>query len=340
VGVAMSIGLFAIPKNEMNNLKEPSMKEHPLVSIAINNYNYARFLPEAIDSALNQTYPHTEVIVVDDGSTDHSREIISSYGNKIIPVFKKNGGQASAFNAGFAASRGDIICFLDADDSFLPEKAAEVVGAFSDRQNLGWCFHPLKFVDNNGNPSIPQSSHNGSSVPKNSHESSYREYDVGVYMKSGKLKNKVPSLPSTSGLCFTRSLLQQILPMPEAKTIGLNDGYLEFTALALSKGIILDKELALYRVHGANAYAMRKDKQKVQARIVFLTAYWMRANFPLFSKFTNNVFATGLGMSGRAGGVDEECQELVKKYLSSVTLPEKIEIYARALFHYLKNTKF
>jgi glycosyltransferase involved in cell wall biosynthesis len=70
------------------------MKDHPFVSILINNYNYGRFLQEAIDSALNQTYSPTEVIVVDDGSTDNSREIIASYGNKIIPVLKENGGQA------------------------------------------------------------------------------------------------------------------------------------------------------------------------------------------------------------------------------------------------------
>jgi glycosyltransferase involved in cell wall biosynthesis len=316
------------------------MKEQPLVSIAINNYNYARFLSEAIDSALNQTYPYTEVVVVDDGSTDNSREIIASYGDKIIPVFKENGGQASAFNAGFAASRGEIICFLDADDIFLPEKVSEVVEALGNSHNLGWCFHPLKFVDSKGQSPIRKSSNKGLSVTEKKQAESYEEYDVGLYMKCGKLKDKIPSLPSTSGLCFTRLLLQQILPMPEAKTIGLNDGYLEFTALALSKGILLNKELTLYRVHGSNAYAMRKDKQKVQARILLLTAYWMRVNFPAFYKFTNNVFATGLGMSGRAGGVATECQELAKKYLSSATILEKLEIYSRAFFHYTKNTQF
>ncbi|MEO1182237.1 MAG: glycosyltransferase, partial [Cyanobacteria bacterium J06636_28] len=87
----------------------------PLVSIVINNYNYASFVGQAIDSALNQSYENVEVIVVDDGSQDNSRDIISSYGDKIIPVFQKNGGQAAAFNAGFAHSSGDIICLLDAD---------------------------------------------------------------------------------------------------------------------------------------------------------------------------------------------------------------------------------
>src|SRR5436853_3004216 len=79
------------------------------VSIIINNYNYGRFLRDAIDSALGQGYPNTEVVVVDDGSSDDSRDIIASYGNRIIPVLKVNGGQASAFNAGFEASGGDVI---------------------------------------------------------------------------------------------------------------------------------------------------------------------------------------------------------------------------------------
>ena len=66
-----------------------------LVTILINNYNYGRFLRDAIDSALNQTYRNLEVIVVDDGSTDESREVIASYGDRIIPVLKENGERLS-----------------------------------------------------------------------------------------------------------------------------------------------------------------------------------------------------------------------------------------------------
>lgn len=65
-------------------------KTLPVVSIVINNYNYGRFIAQAIDSALNQTYSNTEVVVVDDGSTDNSREIITSYGNRIIPIDRKS----------------------------------------------------------------------------------------------------------------------------------------------------------------------------------------------------------------------------------------------------------
>lgn len=103
------------------------MKTKPLVSIIINNYNYERFLKKAIDSALNQSYSPIEVIVVDDGSTDKSREIISSYGSQIIPVLKSNGGQSSSLNAGFKVSRGEIICFLDSDDLFHDNKVEKIV---------------------------------------------------------------------------------------------------------------------------------------------------------------------------------------------------------------------
>src|SRR5208282_584801 len=93
----------------------------PLVSIIVTNYNYARYLRAAIDSALAQTYPHVEVIVVDDGSTDESREVIESYEKRVLPVIKANGGHGSAVNAGFVVSRGEIVIFLDADDELLPE---------------------------------------------------------------------------------------------------------------------------------------------------------------------------------------------------------------------------
>jgi glycosyltransferase involved in cell wall biosynthesis len=98
-----------------------ALMSRPLASILINNYSYARFLDETINSALSQNYPRKEIIVVDDGSTDNSREIISRYGDRIIPIFKENGGQASAVNAGVARCHGDILCFLDSDDFFWPD---------------------------------------------------------------------------------------------------------------------------------------------------------------------------------------------------------------------------
>jgi glycosyltransferase involved in cell wall biosynthesis len=297
-----------------------------LASILINNYNYGRFLRDAIDSALKQTYPHTEVIVVDDGSTDDSRKIIANYGDRIVPVLKENGGQASAFNAGFAASRGEIICFLDSDDIFLPEKVAEVMSVFERHRDIGCCFHPLRLIEND-TATVLQASGEGRS----------HKWDLRPHIKKGKLPNELGfTAPATSGLCFRRSLLQQILPMPEASSVSISDNYVKFMSYALSRGFFLNRELALQRIHANNTYAFRDDNQQLTARIRVLTAYWMRIKLPSSARFTNKVLAAGIGGYWRTGGVQPEYKGVVKSYLSSVSVLERLEIVARALYHRLK----
>ena len=91
-------------------------------SIIINNYNYGQFVGQAIESALEQTHP-AQVIAVDDGSTDDSREIIARFDSRVLPIFKPNGGQGSAMNDGFAMATGDIVLFLDSDDSRTPTRS-------------------------------------------------------------------------------------------------------------------------------------------------------------------------------------------------------------------------
>lgn len=302
------------------------MKDRPLVSTIINNYNYGHFLREAIDSALNQTYPDSEVVVVDDGSTDNSREIITSYGNRIVPVLKENGGQASAVNGGFAASKGNIICFLDSDDIFVPEKVEKIVGVFEERQDIGWCFHRQRLIDVNTKALV-----------RLSHESSSRECDFRAHIRRGKLSFIAPA---TSGLCFTRSLLQQILPLPESKVHKTAaDRYLKFAALGLSKGFFWGEELTIQKIHGDNAYTARDDKKRYMARGHILTAEWKRAKFPELAKFANNLFARGLGTYWGTGGVETSCREMVKNYLSAVSPLERLEISLKALYHALKLRK-
>ena len=101
------------------------MSDLPRVSIVVNNFNYERYVGEAIDSALAQDHDDVEVVVVDDGSTDGSPEVIASYAERIVPVLKSNGGQGSAFNAGFAAATGAAVIFLDADDRLAPQAGAD-----------------------------------------------------------------------------------------------------------------------------------------------------------------------------------------------------------------------
>jgi glycosyltransferase involved in cell wall biosynthesis len=86
------------------------------VSVIIPNYNYGRFLKSTIDSVLNQSHKDIEVIVIDNGSTDNSRENLESYGDKVRTIFQENLGQSAARNAGLSVAEGSLIALLDADD--------------------------------------------------------------------------------------------------------------------------------------------------------------------------------------------------------------------------------
>src|SRR5947207_12616170 len=88
-------------------------------TIIISNHDYERFVAEAVDSALAQSVA-AQVVAVDDGSTDGSRDILAAYGAAIDVVTKARGGQTSAFNAGLPMARGDLVLFLDADDRLKP----------------------------------------------------------------------------------------------------------------------------------------------------------------------------------------------------------------------------
>lgn len=119
---------FVTSKLERN---EDIHMEESLVSVIITNYNYAHYLPEAIQSVLNQTYQNFEIIIVDDGSKDESVAVLekyeAEYPTKIQVVYKENGGQGSAFNAGFELATGDIVAFLDADDYWYENKLETIV---------------------------------------------------------------------------------------------------------------------------------------------------------------------------------------------------------------------
>jgi len=94
----------------------------PKVSVIIPTYNRAQMVEKAIDSVLSQTYPNIELIVVDDGSTDATREVLETYGNRIVAVYQTNGGAGKARNTGLGIASGEFIAFLDSDDYYLPDK--------------------------------------------------------------------------------------------------------------------------------------------------------------------------------------------------------------------------
>lgn len=208
------------------------MTSGPLVTILINNYNYGRFLPVAIDSALNQTYRNLEVIVVDDGSTDNSRDILAAYGKRISTVLKENGGQASAFNAGFAASRGEIICLLDADDSFDPCKVESVVPRCRLNSML---YHRLRLEPGEG--LFPPYA-----APSDIYRFA-RQYRFVPYVGS-----------PTTGLVFGRELALRLMPLPTEHVRTCADDFIVRGAALIGEVIGLPDVLGSYRVHGENAW--------------------------------------------------------------------------------------
>jgi len=111
-----------------------------MISAIVTTYNRPDLVREAIDSALAQTYEDLEVIVVDDGSTDETPEVLASYGDRIRVVTKPNGGVASARNAGIRASSGELLAFLDDDDIWLPEKTAVQAAYMAEHPEIGICY--------------------------------------------------------------------------------------------------------------------------------------------------------------------------------------------------------
>lgn len=209
-------------------------------SIIVNNYNYARYLRQAIDSALAVQWGDKEVIVVDDGSTDESRAIIASYGERILPVLKENGGQNSAANAGFVVSSGDLVLFLDADDALLTNVAIAATMAHSE--------------------GVSKIQFNAVQVDKDGRQLSFKkilteEYTPEWIRQTYRDTGYYPS-PSTSCIVWSRAFLAQIFPMP-VRTPGKRwgaffDDYLSMLAPFFGDVVSLTDGLTLYRVHGEN----------------------------------------------------------------------------------------
>lgn len=233
------------------------VSERPLASIVITNYNYARFLPEAIDSALCQTHSPIQIIIVDDGSTDESRQIIASYGDRVIPVFKENGGHPSAINAGFAASNGAIVSFLDADDLFHPRKIALVVDAWRAAPAASVIYHQLRAIDEAGGILWGA-----------------RRWPVVIYNDDIAVRVERSGgwwpWPPTSGLSFARSYLERVLPMPEEAfewgAKGGVDAYMAGIAPFVGPVVGLRQPLTLYRIHGQNHSILQSATKEAQHR--------------------------------------------------------------------------
>jgi glycosyltransferase involved in cell wall biosynthesis len=214
-----------------------------LVSVLMDNYNYANFLPEAIESVLNQTYQNFELIIVDDGSKDNSKEIIKEYtkkDNRIKAIFKENGGQASAFNEGFKHCKGEVICFLDSDDKFKQTKLEKVVDVF--KNGYEYIVNDYEIIGD-------------------------KSYDYGPYYPYGGYNSfLVYYLTSftgstTSNISISKELGKKIFPIKNEKFFRVRaDDVVVFSAGMMSEMYFIEEELSEYRIHGNNLFASNYEK--------------------------------------------------------------------------------
>lgn len=294
----------------------------------VNNYNYQSYLVDAVESALNQTQKFDEIIIVDDGSTDGSWEIITKrWGSeeRVKTVLKSNGGQLSAFNAGFTASVGDLICFLDSDDIYRLDYLEKTLAFYRENPdcNFGMCgYEKFGEVDETVIP------YAGS-------------LDLGI---SAILVNqrRVFLGGPTSTLSLKRTLAEKILPFPyEDEWRSRADDVLIFgSSLVGAHKFSHPNVLVRYRVHTANAWYGKS----------FPAATRLKRELAINRLFAHFRSAMGYGsdlcdlayLEFRTHPTPDFA--LARDYLAVVSrgvssLPKRFKYYAKILAHYFATKK-
>lgn len=231
----------------MHPLALQPMPEDPLISVLIANYNYAGYIGRAIKSVLNQTYQNFEIIVCDDGSKDNSLEVVGKYASidsRIKVIAKDNGGQASALNAAFFASKGNIVSILDADDMWFSDRLARVKDAFLSEPQAGFVYHRLRIVDENGKT-------------------------LRVFPKTSLLVNGwvlpqlnqrwVAPVAPASSISLHRSVAEQVFPLPEAFR-SLADAVVAARSAVIAVCKSMPEPLGIWQQHGDNTTGYAKTK--------------------------------------------------------------------------------
>jgi glycosyltransferase involved in cell wall biosynthesis len=214
------------------------------VSIVINNYNYSAFIVDCVNSVLQQTYENIEIIIIDDGSTDNSVELLkeSYIDNELIKIIsKKNEGQLSTFNQATKYATGDIICFLDSDDLYKKDYVEKIVELYKNDDSIDFVFCAIENFFTNGSKEIIQQS----SV----------NIDIGFSVLSTiYLKEWVGNV--TSSVSMRKNLFNQIFPLElENDWITRADDCLVWgSSIYGAKKYYCADPLILYRIHETNNY--------------------------------------------------------------------------------------
>jgi GT2 family glycosyltransferase len=213
----------------------------PLLSVLVDTYNHEKFIEQAIVSVLEQDFPMqgVEILVVDDGSTDRTPEILKKFEPRIRNLQKSNGGQASAFNLGIPECHGEIVAFLDGDDWWAPGKLRRITDLLADEPEVGVVGHGILEAFESGAVRC--------AAPAKQERLRLDKLAAARVFRLRK------SFLGTSRLTMRSAIVRKILPVPESLVIEA-DEYLFTLAAALSDLMILTDPLTYYRQHGANLY--------------------------------------------------------------------------------------
>jgi glycosyltransferase involved in cell wall biosynthesis len=220
------------------------------VSIVITCYNYAKYVGLAIDSALAQSWPEVEVVVVDDGSTDGSADVIAAYGTRIRAVRQENRGHVAAFNHGFSISSGDLVIFLDADDLLHAEAARTAVEGW--QPGCAKLQYNLEVIDSDGE----RLGRHCCSFPAG--------YDAAA-VRGEFARCNTYMWPVSSGNAYARSFLERTMPLMVRMA---PDGLLNTVAPLFGDVVTVDRALGAYRIHQANQSYHGAGTHGVEERFV------------------------------------------------------------------------
>ena len=243
------------------------------LSVLIDTYNHERLIAKALHSVLQQEFPagsahQFEVIVVDDGSSDNTPEIVRQFEPRVRLIRKKNGGQASAFNAGIPECRGDVIVFLDGDDWWAPGKLQRIAEAFAKNPSAGMIGHA--FIE---------SFDDGSERAITPHIECRLRLDSADGAGFFRLSR---CYFGTSRLAMRADLARKILPVPEALVFEA-DEYLFTMGAALADTLVLPDALTHYRVHAGNLFlgaGATSAGERRKAVVLAALAVALRKNLP------------------------------------------------------------
>jgi glycosyltransferase involved in cell wall biosynthesis len=224
--------------------------ERPRVSIIIPCFNYARYIGAAIESAIAQTYENVEVIVIDDGSTDNSADVIGRYSTRVRVITQENRGMVPSWHIGFAASSGQIVCYLDADDLLEPDAAMSVATRWT--KGCAKVQFDLRLIDADGRDLNRRFCH------------FTEDYDAArvrtVFRRSGTYR-----WPVTAGNAYSRWFLEKQFPLQV--TIA-PEGLLNTVAPLYGEIETIPRALGAYRLHGRNSWSSTGDDAlRLPARI-------------------------------------------------------------------------